>query len=131
MDFSTAVEDVGRAVEAAGVATMVVGIALAVGRLLLGSRSADADDRLPSARREIGQAILLGLEVLVAGDIIRTVAVEPTFRSVGVLAAIVLIRTFLSMTIELEVSGRLPWSRQKGQVSEPVSRRTRASTSST
>ncbi len=60
-------------------------------------------------RQGIGRAILLGLEILVAADIIRTVAVEPTFQSVGILAIIVLIRTFLSATLELEIEGHWPW----------------------
>ncbi len=114
MDFSKIVEDVGRGVEALGVLIMVVGIVVAVAGLVVRTRSARGvrdEDGVPVslARREIGQAMLLGLEVLVAGDIIRTVAVRPTFTSVGVLAAIVAIRTFLSITIELEVTGRLPW----------------------
>ena len=57
------------------------------------------------------RAILLGLEFLVAGDIIRTVAISPTFASVGVLAIIVLIRTFLSATLTVEIEGRWPWQR--------------------
>ncbi len=52
---------------------------------------------------------MLGLEILVAGDIIRTVAVDPTFRSAGVLAIIVGIRTFLSFSLEVELEGRWPW----------------------
>lgn len=60
-------------------------------------------------RVQMGQAILLGLEFLVAADIIRTVAVRPTYRSVGILAAIVVIRTFLSFALEIEIEGRLPW----------------------
>lgn len=117
MDFSEVVEDVGRGVEALGVSIMVVGIVVAVAGLVVRTRPApggnDEDDpRVSRTRREIGQAMLLGLEVLVAGDIIRTVAVKPTFTSVGVLAAIVAIRTFLSVTIELEVTGRLPWQRR-------------------
>ena len=66
-----------------------------------------------SERNVRGQPVLLvheaGLEFLVAGDIIRTVAISPTFASVGVLAVIVLVRTFLSWTIELEIEGRWPW----------------------
>lgn len=62
-------------------------------------------------RRTLGSGILLGLEFLVAGDIIRTVAVEPTFASVAVLGAIVLIRTFLSFTLQMEMSGKWPWQR--------------------
>ena len=66
-------------------------------------------------RQGVGRAILLGLEFLVAGDIIRTVAVDPTFTSVGVLAAIVVIRTFLSFSLEVELDGRWPWQRNRGE----------------
>jgi uncharacterized membrane protein len=69
-------------------------------------------DAYTTARRNVGRSVLLGLEVLVAGDIIRTVAVDPSFTSVGVLAVIVLVRTFLSFTIELEISGRWPWQQR-------------------
>ncbi|GGT40993.1 hypothetical protein GCM10010254_70960 [Streptomyces chromofuscus] len=62
-------------------------------------------------RRRVGRSILLGLEFLVAGDIIRTVAVAPTYESVGVLAVIVGIRTFLSVSLELEITGRWPWQK--------------------
>jgi uncharacterized membrane protein len=67
------------------------------------------DDWYRSLRQRIGRAILLGLEVLVAADIIRTVAVAPSFTNAGVLAVIVLIRTFLSMSLELELTGEWPW----------------------
>ncbi|WP_052480876.1 DUF1622 domain-containing protein [Gilvimarinus agarilyticus] len=60
-------------------------------------------------RRRLGRGILLGLEFLVAADIIHTVAVELTFTTVGVLAIVVLIRTFLSFTLDLEITGRWPW----------------------
>lgn len=63
-------------------------------------------------RLVLGRGILLGLEFLVAADIVHTVAVELTFRTVGVLAIIVLIRTFLSMTLELEITGRWPWQKE-------------------
>ena len=62
-------------------------------------------------RSQLGRAILVGLELLVAADIIRTVAVTPTLESVGVLAGIVVIRTFLSWSLELEISGRWPWQK--------------------
>jgi uncharacterized membrane protein len=71
-------------------------------------------------RRQLSRGILLGLEFLVAADIIETVAVEPTFRSVGVLALIVLVRTFLSFTLEVEVSGRWPWQGPGDSVREDV-----------
>lgn len=69
------------------------------------------DRAYKNARRRIGRAILLGLELLVAGEIIRTIVVSPTFTSVGVLAVIVAVRTFLSFTPETEITGRLPWHR--------------------
>jgi len=62
-------------------------------------------------RRQLGRSILLGLELLVAADIIRTVAVTPTLDSVLVLALIVAIRTFLSFSLELEITGRWPWQK--------------------
>ena len=64
-------------------------------------------------RRELGKAILLGLEVLVAADIVATVSTEPTMDSVLILAAIVLIRTFLSFSLEVELDGRFPWQAQR------------------
>lgn len=64
-------------------------------------------------RQRLGRGILLGLEFLVAADIIHTVAVELTFRTVGILAIVVLIRTFLSFTLEVELTGRWPWQEKK------------------
>lgn len=63
-------------------------------------------------RQRLGRGILLGLEFLVAADIIHTVAVELTLKTVGVLAIIVLIRTFLSFTLEVELTGRWPWQKE-------------------
>ncbi len=60
-------------------------------------------------RVRIGRTLLLGLEILVAADIVKTVALEPTFSSLGVLAGLVLVRTFLSWTLVLEIEGRWPW----------------------
>lgn len=111
--FEESVELVGRLIEIAGIAAIVVGSivasVLAVRRYRCGVRGREAVRRY---RRGIGRAILLGLEFLVAGDIIRTVAVTPTFTSVGVLAAIVVIRTFLSFSLEVELEGRWPWQRR-------------------
>jgi uncharacterized membrane protein len=73
-------------------------------------RSADARPQAyRQLRQGLGRAILVGLELLVAADIIRTVAVDPTFQSVGVLGLIVVVRTFLSWSLEVEVNGRWPW----------------------
>lgn len=65
-----------------------------------------------NCRQSLARSILLGLEFLVAGDIIRSVAGEPTFLSVGILALIVLIRSFLGITFEMEVEGRWPWQKK-------------------
>ena len=72
----------------------------------------------PTCHQSLGRAILLGLEQLVAGDIIRTVAVAPTLENLTVLALIVVIRTFLSFSLEMEVSGRWPWQ-GKGERAVP------------
>jgi uncharacterized membrane protein len=66
----------------------------------------------------LGQVILLGLELLVAGDIVKTVAAQPTLTSVAILGVIVIIRTFLSFSLEVEVDGRWPW--QKGTNLPPM-----------
>lgn len=68
-----------------------------------------------TVRRRLGRGILLGLEVLVAADIIHTVAVDLSFETVGVLAIIVLIRTFLSFTLEVELTGKWPWQDAHGK----------------
>ncbi len=112
MPFEEAVELVGQVVEAVGIGVIVLGAALATGRFLLHLRGREPWQRTYRIyRRGVGQSILLGLEFLVAGDIIRTVVIEPTFRSVGILAVIIAIRTFLSLELELEIEGRWPWQR--------------------
>ncbi|MBA2766903.1 MAG: DUF1622 domain-containing protein [Actinomycetota bacterium] len=107
--FTSAVETVGVAIDVLGVATIVIGILVAT--IVLATRHRGRDDAFEKYRQGIGRAILLGLEFLVAADIIRTVAVDPTFAGAGVLAIIVIIRTFLSFALELEISGRWPWQR--------------------
>lgn len=105
--FTELAEGVGLAIDAAGVLVIVVGLVFATGRFLMAVRMAgEAYRRL---RQDIGRGILLGLEFLVAADIIRTVAVAPTMESVSVLGLIVLIRTFLSMALQVELEGRWPW----------------------
>ena len=97
-------------IDASGVAVVVIGaIAAAVYAILRASRRQGPAYR--PFRRFLGRSILLGLELLVAADIIRTVAVTPTVESVAVLAGIVLIRTFLSFSLELEITGRWPWQK--------------------
>ena len=93
-----------KVIDVVGVAVIVGGVVLAT--TLIARSGADWDQRFRAYRRGVGRSILLGLEFLVAADIIRTVAVSPTFSGVGVLAIIVLIRTFLSFTLELEIDSR-------------------------
>jgi len=99
---------VGTAVDAVGVLLIVVGALVATWRFLF-CRQAGPANAYRLYRQDLGRAILLGLEFLVAGDIIRTVVVSPTLDNVVVLGMIVLIRTFLSMALQLEVEGRWPW----------------------
>ncbi len=109
MDIETIVEHTGEIVELVGVAVIVGGLVVAFVQLLLRLRHDGRESAYRVTRQSIGRSILLGLEILVAGDIIRTVALDPTFTSVGVLAIVVLIRTFLSFTLEVEITGRWPW----------------------
>lgn len=118
MTFQEIMEITGKAVDAAGVIAIVIGAlvatAIAAGALM---RRRKEDDVYHRYRKRLGRSILLGLELLVAADIIRTVAIAPTFESVGVLAVIVLIRTFLSFSLELEITGRWPWQKEPEKAS--------------
>ena len=98
------------AFEIAGIAAIVIGSAAAT-IAFLGAGRHPVYDRYRTYRQRLGQAILLGLELLVAADIINTVGVDPTLASVAVLGGVVLIRTFLSFSLEVEIEGRWPWER--------------------
>jgi uncharacterized membrane protein len=125
LDFREVIEAAGQVVDFAGVAVMVVGALVSVPLALRGHQPRN----LPAGsgklsfyrlyRQLLGRSILLGLELLVAADIIRTVAVTPTFETVGVLAIIVLIRTFLSFSLELEITGRWPWQKESTESGDP------------
>lgn len=109
-DFKNAVDVISKVIDGAGVAVVVAGLLLATVAFALAQR--DRDQRTLAYRvyrQQVGKAILLGLEFLVAADIIRTVAVAPSFRGVGVLAVVVAVRTFLSFTLDVELEGRWPW----------------------
>lgn len=107
-------------IEAVGI---VVITGSAVWSMALGIRGAFSqhqhEDSFKICRKKLGRGILLGLEFLVAADIVNTVAVELSFRSVGILSIIVLVRTFLSLTLEMETTGRWPWARPRTEVHEP------------
>ena len=111
MAFNDVIDKIGMAIDAAGVVVIVVGavIALVVTAVRFSRHESDVYRRF---RQQLGQAILLGLELLVAADIVRTVAASPSLTSVAILAAIVLIRTFLSFSLEVETTGRWPWQKR-------------------
>ena len=108
--FQQAAQWAVTAIETAGIGVLVVGLLIAtvvfLARLLQRTAFREAYDHY---RADLGHSILLGLEFLVAADIIGTVAIDLTFTSVGVLAIVVLIRTFLSFSLEAEIEGHWPW----------------------
>ncbi len=110
METREFVELAGSGAEIAGVVLIIGGLLIASARYVLAAKNASVP-RYQRYRQDLGRAILLGLEVLVAADIVRTVAFTPTLDSVIVLAMIVAIRTFLSWSLALELEGRWPWQR--------------------
>lgn len=117
--FNEIAEMVGLLFDGVGVLVIVLGTVVATVRLAA-YRRGEADP-YRQFRQDIGRGILLGLEFLVAADIIRTVAVTPTLQGVLVLGLIVLIRTFLSTALQVELEGRWPWQRASESTS-PSSR---------
>jgi uncharacterized membrane protein len=120
--YDEVVEKVVQVVEAAGIALLVIGALAAffgyARDVLDEDRRATSYSRL---RRTLARVILLGLELLLLADIIRTIVVEPTVSSVMVLAVIVVIRILLSFSLEVEIDGYWPWNKWKADPSaEPV-----------
>jgi uncharacterized membrane protein len=115
--FRHIMEVVGTSVDGVGVFIVAAGMVVATIRLVLRlrDRAYGTGDNYSLYRQDVGRAILLGLEFLIAGDIIRTVVVAPTLQNVVVLGMIVLIRTFLSLSLQLEIEGKLPWQRDVGR----------------
>ncbi|HEX6526589.1 MAG TPA: DUF1622 domain-containing protein [Streptosporangiaceae bacterium] len=108
MDYNHVIEKIGEVIDAAGVAVIVIGMLISAGAaaVALGRHETGTYRHF---RVQLGRTILLGLELLVVGDIVRTVAAQPTLTSVAILAIIVLIRTFLSFSLEVELTGHWPW----------------------
>jgi len=109
VSFVAVVEWISKAVEAVGVVVIVVGLTLATVRYLRLHRVQSSPPAFKAYRQALARSILLGLEFLVAADIIRTVATDLSYDSLGALAIIVAIRTFLSVELEMEIEGRWPW----------------------
>jgi len=123
LDWKSFIELLIQGFELGGVMAILVGAMLTLfhfSRQLFGS-STERPRAYAKLREGLGRAILVGLELLVAADIIRTIAIEPTIQSVAVLGLIVVIRTFLSWSLEVEVTGQWPWRRATGQPASALS----------
>ena len=112
MHFTEVMDRAAQLFEAIGAVVLLVGLLVSV---VLATRSlrrsGDGHLAYQVLRESFGGVILLGLEILVAADLIRTVAVAPTLENVAILGLIVLIRTFLSFSLEIEIEGAVPWRR--------------------
>ena len=117
MAFVDIIETTGKVIDGVGVAVIVVGAVIAAAETVVRMRG-ERGEVYETFRRRLGRSILLGLEFLVAADIIRTVAVTPTAESVAVLAGIVAIRTFLSFSLQVEMTGAWPWQKKAPSANE-------------
>ncbi len=112
MTFTEAMDDVAKAFEVLGAAVLVLGLLLALAMSWrVWRRTRRGRVAYQTLRETFGGVLLLGLEILVAADLVRTVAVEPNLENVAILGLIVLIRTFLSFSLEIEIEGVPPWRR--------------------
>ena len=112
MHFSEVMEQIARGFEIVGALVLILGLAWsAVLAIRVWRRSGNGNDAYQALRRSIGGVLLLGLEILVAADLLHTVAIEPTLENVAVLGLIVVIRTVLSFSLEIEIEGMPPWRR--------------------
>jgi len=111
--FEEWMENVVKAFELAGVVILTAGSIVALLHAAAALRSGDGRAAYERARRGIGQAVLLGLEVLIIADIVMTITIDPTVESALSLGLIVLVRTFLSFSLEIELEGTVPWHRRR------------------
>jgi uncharacterized membrane protein len=114
MAFTSVLADVAQVFEATGTAVLAAGLFWSVVVAVMTSRADGGRKGYEALRETFGGVLLLGLEILVAADLIRTIAVSPTLGNVAVLGLIVLIRTFLSLSLQVEIGGELPWRRGPG-----------------
>jgi uncharacterized membrane protein len=115
VDFTSVMEKVVQGFELAGVAVLVIGSLWALARAALTISSGDRRTVYEQVRQHIGRSILLGLEILIIADIVQTITVTPTIESAVTLGIIVLVRTFLSFSLEVELDGVVPWRRSKAE----------------
>ena len=113
MSFEETMELAVRAFEIVGVAVLAIGSTLAALRAAGSLRDGKREGVYEQARRDVGKSILLGLEILIIADIIQTITIDPTLESAATLALIVLVRTFLSFSLEIELYGAVPWRKSR------------------
>ena len=111
MTFEEAMENVVRGFEAVGVAVLAVGSLLAFARFAVQLFRLPFNRAYDGVRQGVGRAILLGLEILIIADIVKTITINTTLESAITLGVIVLVRTFLSFSLEIELEGVVPWRR--------------------
>ena len=114
MSYEDVVSDVAKVIEGVGAAIMVVGGLLALARYAC-QTLAHAPEPYRELRENLGHAILLGLEVLIIADIIRTIVVDQSLESVAILGLIVAIRIVLSFSLDVEIDGAWPWNRWRSE----------------
>lgn len=114
-EFKEIVTYIAYGIEAIGVLVIIIGCLGGTVRLFPQLKSKEMSVVYHEYRQLIGRSILLGLEFLIAGDVIRTVIVSHTMTDVAALALMVLVRTFLSFTLTLEIEGKLPWVKHREQ----------------
>ena len=124
-EYTTVMSAISVAFEWIGVGCIVGGFVLALVSAARHLASSDRHAAYDTMRSVFGRAVLLGLEILVAADLIRTIAVQPTLENLAVLGVLVLIRTFLSWSLDVELEGVWPWrKRELGLTSSPAERDT-------
>ena len=120
--FHDLLEPVALVLEVTGVGAILIATLIATVQFLAAIRRREGTKALERYRADLGRGILLGLEFLVGADIIATVTAPLTWESVGLLGAIVLIRTFLSFSLETEIEGVAPWRRREAQANSSEER---------
>lgn len=111
MSFQDLMEDIALGFEFVGVTILVVGSIATLTPFAVAALRGRAGEAYTVARNGLGRVILLGLEILILADIIRTITVDLTLVSAATLGVIVLVRTFLSFSLEIELEGTFPWRR--------------------
>mgnify|MGYP001824765203 CR=1 FL=1 len=114
-EILTILERAGEWISLAGIAVILSGFAGAALHYPIDARRRGASAAFSHFKVGLGHALMLGLEILVVADVIETITVEPTYGSLMVLGLLVLIRTFVSWTLTLEVEGRWPWQPEVGE----------------